>query len=150
MTAWLAPDEQEAWRGLLAMTSGLQFHLNRRLQERSGLSLADFDVLVPLSEEPGRRLRVNELAARLGWEQSRLSHHLARMARRGLVVREECPTDRRGAFVALTRRGFSAIQAAAPAHAEQVRHLVFDGLTPDQVAALAGISAAVMGRLAGA
>ncbi len=145
---WLNANEQRAWRGLLAMTGQLEARLNRQLQEDSGLSLADYDVLVPLSEVSVGRLRVFELAERLGWEQSRLSHHLARMQRRGLVERQECRSDRRGAFVVLTEAGRQAIEAAAPAHADAVRRLVFDGLTPGQVATVASVARHVLEHLA--
>jgi DNA-binding MarR family transcriptional regulator len=147
MTRWLTPDEQRAWRGLQRMTSQLQARLNRELQEHSGLSLADYDVLVRLTDAPGGRLRVYELIQDLQWEQSRLSHHLARMQRRALVTREECATDRRGAFIHLTATGRRAIEAAAPAHVETVRRLVFDELPAESVTALEFLSAHVLARL---
>ena len=147
LPAWLNATEQRAWRGLLTMTSRLDAELNRRLQESSGLSQADYGVLVALSEAPGGRLRVFEVARDLCWEQSRLSHHLARMQKRGLVDREECSSDRRGAFVVLTEEGRSAIEAAAPAHVDAVRGLVFDGLSEAQVRTLASISEKVLRRL---
>src|SRR5674536_404367 len=87
MTGWLSDDEPAAWRGLLQMTAHLNARLNRELQEGHGLSLADYEVLVRLSDTAEARLRVYELAQELQWEQSRLSHHLARMQRRGLVAR---------------------------------------------------------------
>ena len=147
MTGWLSDDEQRAWRGLLDMTSRLNARLNRQLQDAGGLSLADYDVLVPLSEAPDGRLRVFEIADKLAWEQSRLSHHLGRMQRRGLVGREECATDGRGAFVVLNDAGRAAIENAAPAHVEMVRQLVFDGLSADQVAALTALTSTVLDRL---
>jgi len=146
MTRWLSDEEQAAWRGLLQMTSRLNARLNRQLLDAHGLSLADYEVLVPLSETPEGRLRVFEIAGLLSWEQSRLSHHLARMQRRGLVERQECPTDRRGAFIVLTGAGRAAITAAAPGHVDLVRQLVFDELTPEQVATLAEVSARVLHR----
>src|ERR1039457_6660321 len=105
MNRWLTEDEQRAWRGLLRMTSQLNARMNRQLQDDYGISLADYDVLVVLSEAPAGRRRVFELADALAWEQSRVSHQLARMQRRGLVARQECPTDARGAFVVLTETG---------------------------------------------
>ena len=149
MSDWLTADEQAAWRGLLEMTAALEARLHRQLQEQSGLSLPDYDVLVRLSETAGGRLRAYELAAGLSWEQSRLSHHLARMIRRSLVTREECEEDRRGAWIVLTPAGRQAIEEAAPAHVATVRRLVFDALTADQVDALRSITAAVVGQLAG-
>jgi len=147
MTRWLSEPEQRAWRGLLQMTTRLETQLNRELQETSGLSLADYDVLVPLSEAPQGRLRVFELASDLGWERSRLSHHLTRMQRRGLITREDCDADRRGAFVVLTGAGRSAIDQAAPAHVETVRRLVFDGLSDEQVRSLQAFTESVQRRL---
>jgi DNA-binding MarR family transcriptional regulator len=147
MTRWLSEPEQLAWRGLLQMTTRLEAQLNRELQETSGLSLADYDVLVPLSEVPQGRLRVYELASDLGWERSRLSHHLTRMQRRGLIAREDCDADRRGAFVVLTDAGRSAIDQAAPAHVETVRRLVFQGLSGDQVRSLRAFTESVQRRL---
>ena len=147
MTRWLSEPEQRAWRGLLQMTTRLEAQLNRELQGASGLSLADYDVLVPLSETPQGRLRVFELASDLGWERSRLSHHLTRMQRRGLVTREDCDADRRGAFVVLTDLGRTAIDQAAPAHVDTVRRLVFDGLSSEQVAAVQAVTESVLRRL---
>ena len=147
MPGWLTDDEQRAWRGLLQMSAQLDARLNRDLQQTGGLSLADYDVLVALSEAPDGRLRVFEIARALCWEQSRLSHHLARMQKRGLVVREECRSDRRGAFAVLTQEGRAAIEEAAPAHVATVRELVFDGLTADQVSALDDLTSTVLERL---
>ena len=147
MTRWLTEQEQRAWRGLLRMTSQLNARMNRELQEQYGISLADYDVLVVLSEAPAGRLRVFEIADTLAWEQSRVSHQLARMQRRGLVTRQECQTDARGAFVVLAEAGRGAIERAAPAHVETVRQLVFDGLGRDQLAALTAVTSRVLERL---
>ena len=147
MSQWLTDDEQRAWRGLLQMTSRLDARLNRQLQQTSGLSLADYDVLVLLTERPDGRLRVFEIAEALQWEQSRLSHHVVRMERRGLVTREECTTDRRGAFVVLTAAGRHAIEHAAPEHVATVRQLVFDGLSEEQLAMLESTVNGILSRL---
>ncbi|GAA4890045.1 MarR family transcriptional regulator [Actinomycetospora straminea] len=128
------------------MTAQLQAQLGRRLQADAGLSFADFDVLVALSERDGP-LRVQELADGLQWEKSRLSHHLARMQKRGLVERQDCPDDARGAFIVLSADGRRAIEQAAPAHVEAVRSLVFDGLDDRQVEAWAAISDEVLARV---
>ncbi|HEV7755446.1 MAG TPA: MarR family transcriptional regulator [Mycobacteriales bacterium] len=146
-TRWLDEREQHAWRGYLRMQSRLSAQLNRRLQADSNLSLADFDVLVALTDRPEERLRVSELARVLQWEKSRLSHHVGRMERRGLVVKEDCDDDGRGAFVVLTPEGRRVIEAAAPSHVDTVRRLVFDDLTPEQVATLDTIAQQVLARL---
>jgi DNA-binding MarR family transcriptional regulator len=144
---WLSEREQVAWRSYLRMAGRLSAHLNRQLQSDSDLSLADFDVLVHLTDVPERRLRVVELARELEWEKSRLSHHVARMERRGLVRREECEDDGRGSYIVLTPAGLSAIEGAAPGHVEAVRSVVFDALTPEQVDALGAVADQVLARL---
>jgi DNA-binding MarR family transcriptional regulator len=144
---WLDEDEQRAWRAFLRMYGRLGARLNRQLQAESGLSLADYEVLVHLSEAPDGCLRPFALQRGLCWEQSRLSHHLTRMQHRGLIRREGCTEDGRGAFVVLTEDGRRAIEAAAPGHVETVRRLFFDGLTRDQLTVLAQLSDQVLTRL---
>jgi DNA-binding MarR family transcriptional regulator len=90
---------------------------------------------------------VSELAAVLQWERSRLSHHVKRMERRGLVEREECADDGRGAYVVLTAAGRAALTAAAPDHVRTVRRLVFDALDDDDLCALDRITAKLLDRL---
>ena len=148
MTRWLTEEEQRAWRGLLRMTAQLNARANRLLLQEYGISLADYEVLVALTEAPESQLRVFEVADALAWEQSRVSHQLARMQRRGLIIREGCATDARGAFAVLTTAGRAAIERAAPAHVEQVRQLVFDELSHEQVSALTEITTRVLDRLA--
>lgn len=143
----LNDEEQRAWRGLLDVQAGLRARLHHELQATSGLSLPDYDVLVHLTDVPEGRLRAFELGDGLQWEKSRLSKQVARMAKRGLVVREHCPEDRRGAYVAVTAQGRLAIEEAAPAHVELVRRLVFDELSAAQVRTLSRIAETVLGRL---
>jgi DNA-binding MarR family transcriptional regulator len=144
---WLDEDEQRAWRAFQRMQSELGARLNRQLQADSGLSLADYEVLVHLTDTPEGRLRPFALQRGLQWEQSRLSHHLTRMQRRGLVTREECADDGRGAWVAITAAGRRAIEGAAPGHVAAVRRLFLDRLTADQVALLEQMSTQVLDRL---
>jgi DNA-binding MarR family transcriptional regulator len=146
-TSWLDDSEEHAWRTFLKMHTQLMARLGRQLQTDSELSMADFDVLVQLTDIADGRLRVLELAKALMWEKSRLSHHLARMVGRGMIVRQDCPNDRRGSFVAITPLGRSAIEAAAPRHVAAVRRLVFEALTPEQVATLAAVSETVLRQL---
>lgn len=133
-SVWLSDDEQRVWRDYLAMTNRLEAEMNRQLQRDCGLSLADYDVLVAVDEQPG--CRINALGDRLGWEQSRLSHQLRRMADRGLVERTGAKDDRRAATVALTAQGRRALKAAAPGHAALVRETVFAGVTPTDLKAV--------------
>jgi DNA-binding MarR family transcriptional regulator len=133
MTRWLDEREQRVWRSWLLASTRLEAHLARRMQADGDISMSDFAVLVQLSEAPDGRLRAFALGRALQWEKSRLSHHLTRMERRGLVGREDCGTDRRGAFVVLAPAGREALEAAAPPHVEAVRATVFDRLTAEQV-----------------
>ena len=142
---WLSAEEQHIWRGYLAMVSQLQAAMNRQLQRDCGLSLADYDVLVELSERGP--LRMYQLADALAWEQSRLSHQLRRMRDRGLVVRHGSDDDRRGATVDLTEAGRAALALAAPGHAELVRSVVFDGMSAPQLRAVSTWIEAVLKRL---
>ena len=119
------------WRAYLTMASRLQTAMHRQLQQDCELSLADYDVLVALSERGPQRMR--ELGEVLAWEQSRVSHQLRRMRGRGLVARHGSDDDRRGATVDLTDNGRAALRAAAPGHAELVRSVVFDGLSATQL-----------------
>ena len=100
-TQWLTPAEDRAWRAWLAMSERLRSQIGRDLQADSGLSDADYMVLVHLSEATDHRMRMTDLATRLNWSKSRLSHQLARMQARGLVERDDCPSDARGAFAVL-------------------------------------------------
>lgn len=146
---WLDEREQRAWRSFIALRDRLTTTLHRQLQRDTGLSDADYGVLVQLSEAPEDRLRHYELGAALGWEKSRLSHHLKRMAGRGLVEPQECPEDNRGGFVALTAAGRAAIEAASPVHVAQVRRWFIDRLTAEQLDALIAIHDAVVPGLDG-
>lgn len=130
---WLDDREMRAWRALQSMQMRLVGELGRRLAAESGLSYSDYLVLVGLTESPDGRMRLFELARALGWEKSRVSHHIARMADRGLVTKERCDADRRGAYVAVTEEGRKEIEAAAPGHVRAVRQLFIDRLTPRQL-----------------
>ena len=138
MTRWLSDSEQQVWRDFLQVQRLLELSTGQQLAS-SGLSGSDFAVLVVLSDVPEGRRRAFELGRELQWEKSRLSHHLTRMQGRGLVLREDCGSDRRGAHIAITGAGRAALEAAAPGHVEHVRGKVFDVLEPAQVEALGEI-----------
>ena len=144
---WLDPSDQCVWRRFMAMQGALLGRLFGELQRQTGLSGADYEVLVHLSESHDRTMRVFELAEATGWEKSRLSHHLTRMEGRGLVQRAGCPTDSRGTVVGLTEAGWETIVSAAPVHAGHVQHWFIDPLTPAQRAALGDIADAITASL---
>jgi DNA-binding MarR family transcriptional regulator len=140
---WLTAREQASWRAYLDMNAKLSARLNREMLQQSGISTADYAVLVQLSEHVDARMRILELARALGWEKSRLSHQLTRMQQRGLIERSNCSEDRRGAFVVLTDKGRETVVDAAPRHVEAVRRYVFDALSPEQGEALGAIASRV-------
>jgi DNA-binding MarR family transcriptional regulator len=144
---WLDEREQRAWRALQLMQMRLSAALARQLAAESGLSYQDYVVLVALTDRPDGRLRLVELARILGWEKSRASHHVTRMAERGLVRKEPCETDRRGAEVVVTARGRREIEAAAPGHVRAVRRLFVDRLTPRQLDAVGRAAEIVLAGL---
>lgn len=144
---WLTPEEQRAWRGFVRLHERLGGRLGRLLQSESKVSPADYAVLVHLTDSSEGRQRHQDLARALEWEKSRMSHHIARMAGRGMVVREECPEDGRGAFVVITDAGREAIEAAAPRHVEAVRELFLDHVTPAELRVLTEISERVIRRM---
>lgn len=146
---WLNEREARAWRGFAQMQAQLNAHLHRTLLRDTGLSLPDYEVLVHLSESPEGRLRSFQLSDALQWEKSRLSHHLKRMQGRGLVTRQVCTSDGRGAYIVLTPRGRAAIESAAPVHVEDVRAVIIDLLTDEQLDTLAEVSQAVLAKLSG-
>src|SRR3954454_12565230 len=136
---WLDEREERAWRGLMAMQDEMTEFIDRQLRTRFGVSHADYQVLAHLSETPAGRLRPFELGRLLRWEKSRLSQHLGRMERRGLVTRERCPTDQRGAVVGITPHGRELITAAAPHHVNNVRDVFIDQLTKGELKSLISI-----------
>ncbi|WP_222618144.1 MarR family winged helix-turn-helix transcriptional regulator [Nakamurella sp. PAMC28650] len=146
-TRWLTPEESRAWRALQHLNMPLAAALNRQLSRDSNLSTADYAVLVQLSESEGEKLRARDMVVAIGWEKSRLSHHIRRMETRRLVGREDCPTDGRGAFITLTPAGRTAIEQAAPGHVDAVRSYFIDLLTPAQLESFAEIAEKIGARL---
>ena len=134
----LTARELAIWRSLLDTTAELRRVLGEKLQE-SGLSPADYQVLLALREADGTRMRSSELASTIEWERSRLSHHLGRMARRGLIRRDDCAIDSRGAEVSLTESGAAAFRRAGAPHLRAIKKYFLDALTPEQVEALADV-----------
>jgi DNA-binding MarR family transcriptional regulator len=144
---WLDVREEQAWRALQLMQMRLTGRLARDIADTSDLSYPDYLVLVALTDRPDGRMRLFELAAVLGWEKSRLSHHVARMAERSLVTKEKCDLDRRGAYVVVAKQGLEAIKAAAPCHVETVRRLFVDRLTPRQLDTIRAAAETVLAGL---
>lgn len=132
------------WRAFYAMRRSLDRAIERQLTG-AGLSSADYELLVPLSEAPGHELRARDLGRQVDWDRSRLSHQLRRMEQRGLVVRHECENDGRGTMITLTGQGLSAVVAAAPGHVATVRAHFVDLLTEDEIDTLTDVANRVLG-----
>jgi len=144
---WLTAEEQVVWRAFLDVNRVVLERLNRQLIDDSALPLAEYEVLVRLSEAPGRRLRMSELADLVVNSRSRLTHTVRRLEERGWVEREECEDDRRGILCVLQDTGFAVLEAAAPGHVETVRSIVFDPLTPSDVEALGAVMSKIRDAL---
>ena len=147
MTQWLTAEEQASWRAWLSASQLLNDCLTRELQTSHGLTMADYEILVRLSESPERRIRMSELASLTLNSRSRLSHQIDRMAKAGLVERQVCDEDRRGAFASLTETGWDALVAAAPDHVRGGREHLVDVLTAEEFAALGRACAIIADRL---
>jgi DNA-binding MarR family transcriptional regulator len=141
---WLDEREQRAWRGFIRMNAVVQDQLRRQMQRDTDLSLADYEVLVSLSEAIDGALRSYQLADLLHWEASRLSHQLRRMEGRDLVARRSCGEDGRGITNTITAAGRKAIEAAAPLHVAEVRRAFIDRLSDAQLAGLAELADAIV------
>ncbi|MBL0885276.1 MarR family winged helix-turn-helix transcriptional regulator [Myceligenerans indicum] len=127
-------EQLRIWRNYIETADALRTRLEGRLQSESSLSSADYRVLLELSEADRRTLRSSELAALIGWQRSRLSHHLGRMEKRGLVHRAPCPDDVHGIDVRLTDLGAETFRHGSVPHLRDVHELFVDALTPEQFA----------------
>src|ERR1700744_3497022 len=131
---WLSPAQQRAWVAYMRVQLRMNYEINRQLQRDSNLSLADYHVLNALSSAPDHRLQITDLAALIGWERSRLSHHLRRLSERGLADRVQSADDGRAPAAVWTKKGMTAMVEAAPGPALLVRKLFFEPL-PDELVA---------------
>jgi DNA-binding MarR family transcriptional regulator len=136
---WLSATQQRTWINYMQVYHRLEYEMNRQLQADFGISLADYTVMNALSGEPGRRLQSSRLATRIGWERSRLSHHLRRMESRRLVDRIASKTDGRATDAKLTAKGWRLLQKAAPRHVAWVRTLFFSDLDDKSADTLADL-----------
>jgi DNA-binding MarR family transcriptional regulator len=146
-TRWLDDDERRTWIAWLLSTRLLWEELERDLQRDADMPLSYYEILVNLSETPGRARRMSELADATQSSRSRLSHAIARLEELGWVRREVCANDRRGWLAVLTDKGFAAIEAAAPDHVGSVRRHLFDCLSRSQQQQLRDISDTLLDHL---
>jgi DNA-binding MarR family transcriptional regulator len=146
-TRWLDDRQAHLWRTWLRVNQELPGLLADLINRESGLSAADYAVLVPLSESADGSLRARDLGREIFWDRSRLSHQVTRMEKRGLVAREDCDEDARGAMVRITPRGRSAIEGAAPGHAEATHRYFFDLISDRELEVLTRVFERVLANL---
>ncbi len=128
-----------AWRSLLEAHAAVTDLLERELEKERGLALSKFEVLLKLANAPGGRMRMLELAESVLLSKSGLSRLVDRMEEAGLVRRERCPSDRRGAFAVLTDEGGRVLRHAAPVHLRGIQEHFARHLDGDEVRVLAGL-----------
>ncbi len=130
MTPWLNQSEQKAWRYFLNGVNRILEGFDQSLTQSHGIPLTDYEILVFLSEAPGHRLRMSEIADRVLVSRSRLTYRVDRLVEAGLVVRAKAEDDKRGLFAQITEAGMSLLEAAADTHVRDVRALLMDHI-PD-------------------
>ena len=134
-------DELGIWREYVETSEDIVQAMAAGLQATSGISPGDYAVLLALSEADEHRLRSSALAEGIGWERSRLSHHLGRMESRGLICRKKSGHDSRGAVVELTDEGARIFRASSAPHLRLIRQLFIEAMTPDDLEDLGRIVA---------
>ncbi len=143
----MSREQLRDWRDFIETAQLASSIVGAQLQADSGISSADYSVMLGLSEAPEHTLRASQLAADLAWDRSRLSHQLGRMEKRGLIRREKCVEDSRGAFVILNDAGFKLFRRASVPHLRSVQENFISALTPEQLVALGAASAALRAHL---
>jgi DNA-binding MarR family transcriptional regulator len=132
----LTETQQIAWRAFIESSWALHTRLEDELRSATGLSMSDYHVMVVLSERPGHRARMGELAEHMVFSPSRLTYQISSMAKRGLVRKQPCAEDGRGQEAVLTEAGMAALVAAAPLHLATVRDSFIDRVDPDELAVI--------------
>ncbi|WP_353082187.1 MarR family winged helix-turn-helix transcriptional regulator [Tessaracoccus lapidicaptus] len=140
---WLTESQQRVWRSYLLAKTHIDEYLDEALNQ-FGLSLAEYELLVRLSESPYHTIRMGELAASVGHSRSRLTHTIKRMEQAGYVTRVSCASDGRGVQAVMTESGYELLKRAAPAHVDSVRRVFVDAIAPEDYAALGRAMAAVL------
>jgi DNA-binding MarR family transcriptional regulator len=139
----LTEKQQISWRAFVESSWALHTRLEDELRAATGLSMSDYHVMVVLSESPGHRARMGELASRLVFSPSRLTYQIGSMVKRGLVLKQACPDDGRGQEAVLTDAGMNALVAAAPLHLKTVRDSFIDHLDDEELAVIGRVFARI-------
>lgn len=132
------PGERQlgAWRAFLRAHATVVDRLDRELQEEHGLPLTWYEVLLHLDAAPDQRLRLSGLAEQLLLSRSGVTRLVDRMVAAGLIDRQVCRTDRRGAFAVLTHEGRDRLLQAAPGHVRGVEEHFTGLLSGDEIDAI--------------
>lgn len=144
---WLDEEEMAAWLPLTQLIYLLPQALDRQLREESGISHTYYQMLARLSAEPDHTTTMGRLAQLTTTSPSRLSHAITGLEKRGWVERRQCDSDRRIQFVRLTATGFAELERIAPGHVAEVRRVLFDRLTREQVLQLRAIGETLLAAL---
>ena len=144
---WLDETQQHSWRALMMGMTLLMERLDDDLRREFGMSLTEYEVLVRLSERPGRAMRMAQLADAMAHSRSRITHTIARMEAAGYVVRGTTPEDGRGVVATMTETGYELLVKAAPCHVESVRRNLVDLVSEDDFAAVGRVFDAVADHL---
>ena len=146
---WLTADEQQTWLELIGVLTWLPDAIDAQLQRDAGVSHFEYQVMAMLSMAPQRTRRMSEVAALANGSLTRLSRTVDRLDKRGWVIRRPDPEDGRATLAVLTDAGWDKIVATAPSHVTEVRRLIFDNLTHDDVLRLRDIAGKLLPTLAG-
>ncbi|MFD9665074.1 MarR family winged helix-turn-helix transcriptional regulator [Rhodococcus sp. NPDC059968] len=143
----LTEEQRQAWRVYIEGSLRLETRLDEALRASTGLSMIDYHVLLLLSEAPGQRLRMREIAAKMVFSRSRITYQITSMRKRGLVAREPAPDDGRGSRAVLTAVGLQALRDAAPPHAQAARDLFLDDLDAEELRCIRRVFTRLSARL---
>ena len=146
-TRWLDAEQQHNWRAFIVGSTLLMDTLDRELRQAHGVSMAEYEILVRLSESPGRTLRMAEIAESMQHSRSRVTHTVSRMEKSGLIRREAAEDDKRGVDAVMTAKGWELLQAAAHTHVTGVRAHFVDVADPADYDAMGRVMNAVSDQL---
>ena len=144
---WLDDDQQKDWRALVMATTLLFDRLDSDLSRVHGVSLAEYEILVRLSEREGRRMRMAQLADAVAHSRSRVTHTVKRLEKAGLVTRDKSPDDGRGIDCTMTDEGMESLRTMAPTHVSGVRAHLVDLVSADDFRALGRVMNSVADHL---
>ena len=139
--------DSKAWRAFHKIGTSLLPHLGRQVTNHSGISGAEYVVLVALSELPVPSVNLNRLATGLGWEISRMSHQVSRMDEAGLLKKTKNLEDSRCFDVSITAKGRKIAEAAIPLQSKEINHCFSEVLTHAQMKSLIEISEAISNHM---